>query len=354
MNMPVRSLVFMIPGDPEALTGGYGYDRRIIDGLRALAWQVDVQALDGSFPNPTLFAREDARRRFAAVADDGVVLVDGLAFGALAGEAEHERHRLRLVALIHHPLADETGIDPATAALLEASERRALATTRVVIVTSRPTAHALSRYGVNPECIVVVEPGTDPAPLARGSSGGALHLLCVASLIPRKGHEVLVEALARLRHLSWRLTCVGSADRDTATAARVRAMLAQYELASRVTFTGDLRPPELDREYDAADVFVLPTFHEGYGMVVGEAIARGLPVISCPTGAITELVTPDAGLLVPPGDVTQLARALAEVIESRDTRQRLAAGARQVRHRLPTWDAASQRMAAALERAGHS
>jgi glycosyltransferase involved in cell wall biosynthesis len=277
-----------------------------------------------------------------------------LAFGALAGEAEHERLRLRLVALVHHPLADETGIDSATAALLAASERRALATTRVVIVTSRPTADALSRYGVNAERIVVVEPGTDPASLAHGSASGPVHLLCVASLIPRKGHEVLVEALARLRHLSWRLTCVGSVDRDTETAGRVRTMLAQYELADRVTLTGDLHQPQLDREYDAADVFVLPTFHEGYGMVVSEAIARGLPVISCPTGAIAELVTPDAGVLVPPGDVAQLANALAGVIDHRDTRLRLAAGARQVRHRLPTWGAQSQRMAAALERAGQS
>ena len=352
--MPARSLVFMIPGDLATLTGGYGYDRRVIDGLGALGWTVAVQTLDGSFPSPTLFAREDVRRRFAALADDTVVLVDGLAFGALAAEAEHERYRLRLVALVHHPLSDETGIDSVMAASLEASERRALVTTRVVIVTSRATADALSRFGVGADRIVVVEPGTDPASLARGSSGGPLQLLCVASLIPRKGHEVLVEALARLRRLSWHLTCVGSLDRDRATADRVRAMLAQYELGDRVTFTGDLRQPELDRQYDRADVFVLPTFHEGYGMVVGEAIARGLPVISCPTGAIAELVTPDAGVLVPPGDVRQLAGVLADVIEHGETRLRLAAGARRARNRLPTWDEASRRMAAALERAGQS
>ena len=352
--MPARSLVFMIPGDLDTLTGGYGYDRRVIDGLRALGWTVDVQTLDGSFPSPTLFAREDVRRRFAALDDGTVVLVDGLAFGTLAAEAERERYRLRLVALVHHPLADETGIDGATAASLEASERRALATTRLVVVTSRATADALSRYGVSGDRVVVVEPGTDAASLARGSAGGLVQLLCVASLIPRKGHEVLIEALARLRQLSWHLTCVGSTDRDRETADRVRAMLAQYELGDRVTFTGDLRQPELDRQYDHADVFVLPTFHEGYGMVVGEAIARGLPVISCPTGAIAELVMPDAGILVPPGDVEQLAGVLADVIEHRETRLRLAAGARQVRNRLPTWDAASRRMAAALERAGRS
>jgi len=352
--MPARSLVFMIPGDLETLTGGYGYDRRIIDGLRALGWRVQVEALDHSFPNPTPFAREDARRRFATIADGSVVLIDGLAFGALAVEAEDERQRLRLVALVHHPLADETGIDSRAAASLEASEKRALATTRVVVVTSRPTADGLARYGVSADRIAVVVPGTDPAALARGSGSGSVQLLCVASLIPRKGHAALVEALARLRHAAWHLTCVGNLDRDAQTTTRVRAMLAQYDLTDRVTFTGDLHQPELDREYDRADVFVLPTFHEGYGMVVGEALARGLPVISCPTGAIGELVTPDAGVLVSPGNVAELADALAAVIDHDDVRSRLAAGARRVRKRLPTWETASRQMAEVLEEAERS
>ena len=352
--MPVGSLAFMIPGDLEALTGGYEYDRRIIGGLRRLGWTVDVESLDASFPDPTPFAREDARRRFASLADGTVVMVDGLAFGALAVEAEDECRRLRLVALVHHPLADETGIDGRLARSLETSERRALATTRAVVVTSRPTADGLARYGVSRDRIAVVEPGTDPASLAHGSADGSVHLLCVASLIPRKGHEVLVEALARIAPQSWHLTCVGSLDRDLPTASRVRAMLAQYDLADRVTFTGDLRQPQLDREYDRADVFVLPTFHEGYGMVVGEALARGLPVVSCPTGAIAELVTANAGVLVSPGNVAELATALETVIGNRDVRLRLAAGARQVRDRLPTWDTAARRMAAALERAGRS
>ena len=352
--MPIRSVVFMIPGNLETLTGGYGYDRRIAGGLRNQGWSVTVQSLDESFPDPTPFAREDARRQFAAVDDDAVVLVDGLAFGVLADEAESEQRRLRLVALVHHPLADETGIDHQRAASLIASETRALATARLVVVTSRPTGAALARYGVAADRIAVVEPGTDSAALARGSTGDPVHLLCVASLIPRKGHEVLVEALARVPHKAWHLTCVGSVERDPETAARVRAMLAQYDLADRVTFTGDLHLPELDREYDRADVFVLPTFHEGYGMVVGEALARGLPVVSCPTGAITELVTPDAGLLVRAGDVDALTKALDHVIASREARSRLAAGARQVRDRLPTWDTAARRMADALERAGQS
>jgi glycosyltransferase involved in cell wall biosynthesis len=352
--MSVRSLVFMIPGDLETLTGGYGYDRRIIGGLRTLGWTVDVQSLAHSFPHPTQLAREDVQRRLASIADGVVVLVDGLAFGALADEAERERERLRLVALVHHPLADETGIDREAAAALEASEKRSLATARVVVVTSRPTASALARFNVPLDRILVVEPGTDPAPLAVGSNGDMVQLVCVASLIPRKGHDVLVEALASVRDLAWHLTCVGSLDRDAPTTARVRSRLAQHDLADRVTFTGDLHQPALDREYDRADLFVLPTFHEGYGMVVAEALARGLPVVSCPTGGIADLVLPDAGILVTPGDVAELATALREVIGNSELRARLAAGARQARTRLPTWQTAAHRMAVALERAEHA
>src|SRR5262249_47923109 len=354
LTMANRSLVFMIPGDLEALTGGYGYDRRIVSGLRDLGWALRVEALDASFPDPTPFAREDVRRRLRALDDGAVVMVDGLAFGALGAEAEDEGSRLRFVALVHHPLAEETGIDSRSAASLRASETRALATARVVVVTSRPTAEGLDRYGVGADRVAVVEPGTDPAPLAHGSGCGVVNLLCVASVIPRKGHEILVEALARLATKAWHLTCVGSLDRDVPTADRVRAMLAQYDLSDRVTFTGDLHRPELDREYDRADVFVLPTFHEGYGMVVAEALARGLPVVSSPTGAIAELVTSEAGVLVASGNVPELARVLSDVIDSKALRARLAEGARRIRDRLPTWDIAARRMATALERAGQA
>ena len=344
----------MIPGDLDALTGGYGYDRRVIAGLRDLGWTVTVERLDDSFPLPTPFAREDARRRLAAAADDSLVLVDGLAFGALSVEAEREQARLRLIALVHHPLADETGIDVSTAASLEASERRALAVVRLVIVTSHRTAAALSRYGVNAQRVVVVEPGSEVGALAAGSTDGVVRLLCVASLIPRKGHEVLVKALATLRDRPWHLTCVGSVDRDAHTADRVRTLLAQYGMTERVTFTGDLHEPRLNAEYLAADVFVLPTFHEGYGMVVSEALAHGLPVISCPTGGIEELVLPDAGLLVSPGRVGELAQALAKVIDDRNLRVRLAEGARRVRGRLSSWQRMAERMAEALQQVRHA
>jgi glycosyltransferase involved in cell wall biosynthesis len=352
-SRPTLSVV--VPGDLETRTGGYGYDRRIVAGLRALGWQVDVVRLDDGFPFPTPAARESADRCLASIPDGGLVLADGLAFGALPDEAARHARRLAIVALVHHPLASENGLDPAAAAGLEKSERRALASARAVIVTSRATARSLDRYGVAADRIHVVEPGTDPAPLARGSESGA-SLLCVATLTPRKGYEVLVRAVAAIRATSWRLRCAGSLDRDAATVARVRELVAAFGIDDRVALLGDLDTSQLAVEYERADLFVLPTLHEGYGMAVGEALARGLPVVSTATGAIAELVGPDpaggrpeAGIVVPPGDAAAFADALARVVADRGLRARLAAGARAVRNHLPSWDAAAANMARALD-----
>ena len=308
------ALYVVVPGDLDTRTGGYEYDRRIITGLRERGWSVDVRRLDDSFPTPTSAAREQAAQVLAAIPDGSTVLVDGLALGAMPAEVEREAARLKIVALVHHPLAAETGIDPALAAALETSERRALAASRSVVVSSRATAVRLAHYGVGADRVTVVEPGTDAAPLARGSAfsvqlsalGGEpsaishqpreshepldVALLCVATLTPRKGCELLLRALASIPHRNWQLTCAGSLDRDAPTVARVRALLRADGLEDRVVLAGDMDAATLAAHYNRADLFVLPTLYEGYGMAVAEALARGLPVVSTATGAIEDLV----------------------------------------------------------------
>jgi glycosyltransferase involved in cell wall biosynthesis len=346
----MRPIVFIAPGRLDTWTGGYGYDRRMVAGLRHRGWAVEVEELDESFPTPTPAALAHAARLLAAIPADAIVLVDGLALGAMPAVVEAEAARLRLVALVHHPLAAETGIAPTRAALLATSERRALAVARLVVVTSRATASTLEGYGLGTERLQVVEPGTDRAPLARGSGGPFLQLLCVATLIPRKGHDVLFDALGAISDCNWRLTCVGSPQRHPNTAERLRASLRIRGLEGRVELAGEVDVTTLAAYYDRADLFVLPTLYEGYGMAVAEALARGLPVVSTTTGAIAELVPSEAGLLVPPGDVDALAAALSQVLGDSGLRARLAEGARHARERLVSWEDASARMAHALER----
>ena len=350
MTSRPRSLVFIVPGSIDTATGGYGYDRRMISGLEALGWAISLFELAAGFPQPDAAARQHAVGVMASIPEEAIVLVDGLALGALAAEAERESARLRLVALVHHPLAAELGIASETAASLRASERRALASVRLTIVTSPATAEALGDYGVAPEHIAVVEPGTDPAPLAHGSPSACVSMLSVAALVPRKGHDILFRALAALPNRNWHLTCVGPMDRHPETTARLREQLRAAGLEDRVQLGGEVDRAALDAQYDAADLFVLPTRFEGYGMAVAEALARGLPIVSTATGAIGTIVGEEAGLIVPPGDEDALRAALSLVLNDADLRQRLARGAARVRTRLPTWETAAANMARALRR----
>jgi glycosyltransferase involved in cell wall biosynthesis len=343
-------VVLVAPGPIESRTGGYIYDRRMVEGLRCLGWQVDVIELDSTFPNPTPAALERASHTFAAIPGGTIAIVDSLALGAMPEIIVREAARPPVVALMHQPLAGAFNLDPALAARYADAERRALAVAALVLVTGAAALPLIARYSIAPERLVIVEPGTDRAPLARGSRSGAVELLTVATLNPGKGHELLLEALSGVDAARWRLTCAGSLTRDPVTSDRVRATAARLQLEHRVVFAGDLDRDALAACYDRSDVAVLVTLQETYGMAVAEALARGLPVVATNTGAIPELVGSDAGLLVPVGDRPALTQALTRVIGDAALRQRLAEGARRRRDHLPNWEEAAGRMATALER----
>ncbi len=325
--MPRVALV--VPGDLHTRTGGYVYDRRIADGLRALDWCVEV------------------RHDVASLDDATPALVDGLALLTLADEIDRHAERLRLVPIIHLPLGLEVGLDVAEAERRDHLERRALRHARAIVVTGQTTVEALVSRGVDPSRIRLVEPGTDRAPAARGSSEGSVAILCVAALTPGKGHELLLRALATVADARWVLTCAGSVERDPRTAERVRTLAAALGIADRVRLVGELDDRALAAEYDRSDVFTLATRRETFGMAVAEAIARGLPVVSTTTGAIGDIVG-SGGLLVAPGDEGALAAALARVITNAELRRQLGSAARAAAARLRTWEQASEAMANVL------
>lgn len=344
-----RSLVFAIPGDLHARTGGYGYDRRMRDALGGLGWRVRVLALGAGYPTPSADEARAADAAFAALPDGSRVLVDGLAFGAMDALARREGQRLRLSALVHHPLALETGLAPGRAAALRAGERAALERARSVIATSRTTREVLLRdYGVPAAKLTVAPPGTEPvgATARVREDADPVRIVAVGTLIPRKGHDVLLAALARLAALPWRCRIVGGA-RDAATAAALERQARALGIADRVRFVGEVEAiaPELAR----ADVFALASRHEGYGMVFAEALAHGLPVVGCRAGAVPEVVPEDAGRLVAVDDAEAFAEALRPLLVDASARLLLAAGARAAARRLPTWEASARLLSEALE-----
>jgi len=344
-----KAAVFVVPGNLDSRTGGYIYDRHIVDGLRAMGWSVDVQSLDETFPRPTASAIAHAEKVFATLPAGTVAVVDSLAVGAIPEILEQHRSRLRIVALMHLPLAADIGIEEEAATQFAIAERRALGAASLVIVTGRATLAMIAGYDVPPVRVVVVEPGTEPAPVARGSGTSRIELLSVGTLNPGKGHEELLNALTAVPARDWHLTCAGSLNRHPPTVTRIRALIREQRLDDHVSLVGELSADELEECYDRADVFVLATLRETYGMAVAEALAHGLPVVSTSTGAIPDLVGTDAGMLASPGDVQGLTIALTRVIGDADLRARLTEGARRVRPTLPRWDQQVAKVAIALE-----
>ena len=344
---PVPDVWFAIPGDISTLTGGYAYARRLMQALPATGWFPHHLPLPAGFPNPTADDLAATRAILAALPPETPVLADGLAYGAIP-RALLEEFELSLTALVHHPLAEETGLSESAVAQFKESERAALRLAQSVVATSRHTVETLARdYGVSRNHLYLAPPGTDRA--ARAAQTNTVpKLLTVATLTHRKAHDVLIPALATLIDLPWTSVLVGSQDLDPQVTRKVQDLIQEYKLNDRVTLVGELRNADLEAAYAGADMFVLPSRHEGYGMVFAEALAHGLPIVACAAGAVTETVPADAGLLVPPDDPAALAAALRRVLSDQAYRQKLSDAAWAHGQALPTWDDTAAFVAEAL------
>jgi glycosyltransferase involved in cell wall biosynthesis len=338
----VNQVVFVVPGSLDTPTGGYVYDRNVIAELRRRGWQVEVVDVGDGFPFPSGLTRAAAEATLVRLPVGVPVVVDGLALGVLPDAAAALGAKHRLIALVHHPLALESGLSAADIDRLRASERAALAQAHHVIVNSATTGRTLATdFGVPATRIAIARPGTARAARGRPRERPCVQLLAVGSLVHRKGYDVLVAAAAAVRDLDWRLTITGER-RDPGTATAIEAQIAALGLNDRVRLVGAVSADELAQYYVQADVFVLASRFEGYGMAYAEAIAHGVPVIGTTGGAIAEVVPADAGILVPPDDVDAFSVALRNVIGDAERRAQLAAGARAAAERLPTWEQAAQ------------
>ena len=331
-----------MPADYDRHTGGWFYDQRLVEELTGLGWAVAHLKLPAGFPDPTAEARAEAARLLSAEPDGGVLLADQLALGVMPEVMAREGRRLRIAVIVHHPLAMEDGRTPSDARRLHESERAALAHASLAIVPSAVTARALDvDYGVPPARIVVAPPGTDPMPLAAGSNDGLLNLLSVGSVVPRKDHGLLVEALGRLADLSWRLTIAGSLGRAPEHVARLNDAISRHGLTGRVRLTGPLPASELAPYWRSADLYVSSSRHEGYGMAIAEALSQGIPVVATKAGAVAGWVDRRAAIIVPSGDAVALRRALSDVLTDAALRRSLREGALLARDGLPAWRASA-------------
>ena len=338
-----------MPGDLATPTGGYRYDRHIIQELRRTDWQVDVLDVGNGFPRPSVVQRTTALAMLSKVPRGCPIVVDGLAFGALP-EAGTLRGRTPLIALVHQPLALEFGLATAQADVFRESERAALAAAARVVATSETTARIMiAEYAVPSDRISVVRPGNDRVAPARGSNDAVVRLLSVGSVVPGKGYDLLIAAVAAIADLPWRLTIAGDRTRDPAAAAQLDADIATHGLADRIAVLGAVSPERIVGLCLGSDLFVLASRFESYGMALAEAIAHGLPVVATRAGAIPDTVPAGTGLLVPPNNVAALAQALRRLISDGTERRRLAMNARAAATRLPTWQESARLFAGAIK-----
>lgn len=349
-----RPLVFLLPGPIETPTGGFVFDRHVIEGCRKAGLAPSVRIAPGSHPHPDDAAIEETGRIVGELADRTVLVVDGLCLTPTARAIVPHADRLCLVGLIHHPLADETGVPEHAREALLAQEAATLARCARVISTSRTTAERLiSALSVPSAKISVIRPGVDPAPEdstgssavpGRAAGGQVMRLLSVGTLIPRKGHDLLVDALAGLTHLDWHLDLVGE-PRDPAFAAMLRDRIRASGLEDRITLHGAVEQVRLDGFYRDANLFVLASRHEGFGIAYLEAVRWGLPVLGTTAGAIPEALPEPARLLVEPDSAEALRAGLRGLIDDKTMLQKLAEGARAAAPNLRIWDDAGQEFA---------
>jgi glycosyltransferase involved in cell wall biosynthesis len=356
--MATPPIVFIVPGDPEQRTGGYLYDAQIAHHLKSQGLVVCVVGLSGAFPKADETARQSMRQALGQAPTNACIILDGLAMGglgddlvALKDEPHHQSQTW--IGLVHHPLADEHGLSSSDQQHLKTQETLALRAVDAVVVTSPFTAQRLVEQGYLRSPPHVVTPGVTPAPLALVAEEGQavrqeIRWLTVASLTPRKGHDVLLHALSELKDLDWICQWVGDPYRDPSHAKALVDLAHRLGLSDRIEWVGEADETTLDHYYHQAHLSVLPSRYEGYGMVVTEALARGLPVITTDGGALAHTLPPGAGLMVAQGQPAPLASALRQWAEQPSLQRSLLKHAKAVRAQLNDWSHSGQRFMQAL------
>lgn len=351
-----KAFVFAYPGDLQTLTGGYIYDSCITSELTALGWEVELLSLGSGFPFPNQETIHQAEQQLCQVQVGKPIVVDGLALGVMPESIARAAVNHPMIALIHHPLAYESGLTAEQQVQFLESETLALSHVKQVIANSPLTAQTLTEsFGVESTRISTVIPGTNQVshPLHQVrmhfTNADPFQWLSVGTIIPRKGFGILIESLASLLDLPWSLSIVGDTTRDPSAYADLLQTIARFDLQDRIQIHGVIDHAQLDSLYRKADGFVLASLFEGYGMAYAEALSYALPVIGTSGGAIIQTVPDSAGILTPPGDVSSLTEALRLVMSDRDRREQLSLGAQEAAKKLPTWSESAKIFASVIQ-----
>lgn len=347
-------ILFVIPGDINLPTGGYRYDRHIIDEWRKIGQHVELISLEGNYPFPLEQEKQDALNAIEHFPPADIAVVDGLLGGASPLFLKSLSTKMPVVSLLHHPLCLENGLSEEKAQALKESEKSGLSWVKAVITTSDTTTETVKTlFNFDPAKVHTVLPGVnrpDDISLNKADEvSQTVKLICVASVIPRKSHRILLEALSQLPNLDWHLDCYGSTQFDEVLYKSLENFIRDNGLSQKVTFHGAVEDQTIEEAYASSDIFVLPSQYEGYGMVYAEAIVRGLPVIGTTGGAIAKTVPLSCGILVEPENTEELKQALEKLIKDKPLRLQYKQNAIRAEPEFPTWQAAADEFANRLK-----
>lgn len=329
----MNDVYFAIPGDMHRRTGGFIYEARLLKELKKLGVDIKHVQLPTGFPEPSDEEMRETIATLASLPPNSQLILDGLVFGSIDPKGLDEVSAT-IVAMLHHPLGLETGLSAERAAFLLKNEEAALERADHVLVTSPHTEQVYrEQFGVAADRITIAPPGFD-RPL-KAVSKGVPHILTIGLLAERKGHDVLLNALGLIKDLDWKSSIVGAAH-NADFAARLMQLRSKLQLEERVRFAGEVDDEELASLFRSASIFALATRYEGYGMVFGEAMLHGLPIVTCATGAVPDTVG-DAGILVPADDASAFASSLRSLLENSNLRTKLAMRASTLGEVLPRW-----------------
>ena len=324
-------------GETSRLTGGYLYHANVFAGLRERGIEVETLVASGAAPAEQEVAASYLGSRLDLRRFD-VIVVDALACIACAPWLDGWRASRPVVAMVHElpSIAAGGGV-----AREQEFEEPLLRADRLVVVSGHGRSILQSR-GVPAERICVVSPGFDRLSLSdagsehSASDNSRVHALCVAQWIPRKGILDLVRAWTADERPGAMLDLIGETDADPAYTTSIHAAIAGVSDSS-IHVRGPVDDATLGAAYAAADLFVLPSWYEGYGIVYAEALAHGLPILACGVGPVPELVGEEAALLVSPDDVEALSAALDQLLGDPALRSRMSEAAYYRAVGLPSW-----------------
>jgi glycosyltransferase involved in cell wall biosynthesis len=325
-------IAFLTVGDTGRKTGGYLYNARLISGLRERGFEVEEIVACGASPGEQRTAAPRLGSAFDPSGYDAIV-VDALARIVVYPHLDLWRASRPVVALVHElPSVANGGRDRG-----RGYEEPLLRANRLVAVSGHGR-EMLGNRGVETRRIHVVPPGFDGVSRGERSSlrDDLVRVLCVAQWVPRKGILTLVEAWTLHERPGAVLELIGETDADPNYEVRVRAAIEASSRGS-IVVSGRVDDATLGKAYASADVFVLPSSYEGYGIVYAEALAFGLPIIACDAGPVSELVGREAAVLVPANHKDELCAALDLLLDDPKLRSNMSEAAGHRAAQLPRW-----------------